>query len=118
MKKLFTTSVITLVGLAVLASPAEATPPGYDTVDEVNFQEMAATRGFTDHAAGRDNLEIGYEVCAMQDEGYGYQTLTGYVIDEFPNMVPLPDTYQAAVGVIIPASTYLCPRHQAAWENY
>jgi hypothetical protein len=40
------------------------------------------------------------------------------VIDEFPNMVPMPGTYQAAVGVIIPASTYLCPRHQAAWENY
>ena len=53
-----------------------------------------------------------------KDKGYRYQTLTGYVIDEFPNMVPMPDTYQAAVAVIIPASTYLCPRHRAAWENY
>jgi hypothetical protein len=100
---------------AVVLTPATAQA---DTVGEVNFQEAAAAQGFTDIAAGRDNLAIGYEVCAMQDEGYGYQTLTGYVIDEFPNIVPMPDTYQAAVGVIIPASTYLCPRHQAAWENY
>ena len=63
-------------------------------------------------------MAIGCEVWAMQDKGYGYQTLTGYVIDEFPDMLPRPDTYQAAVGVIIPASTSLCPRHQAAWENY
>jgi hypothetical protein len=41
----------------------------------VSFQEAAAAEGFTDHAAGRDNLAIGYEVCVMQDEGYGYQTL-------------------------------------------
>ena len=50
----------------------------------------------------------------MQDKGYGYQTVTGYVMNEFPNMVPRRDPYQAAVGVIIPASPYLRPRQQAA----
>ena len=76
----------------VVLTPATAQT---DTVDEVIFRERRRPPVCTDYAAGRDNLAIGYEVCAMQDEGYGYQTLTGYVIDEFPNMVPMPDTYQA-----------------------
>jgi hypothetical protein len=98
-----------LVGVGVLfANPAGATPPGLDTVDEVNFQEAAAAHGFTDNAAGRDQLTIGYEVCALQDEGMdGYRTLTGYVIDQFPNMIPVPSAYDVTVGVIIPASTHL-----------